>query len=491
MALTVLLTTEGTYPYFAGGVSVWCDQLIRRLKNTAFHVLAIVPSPKHPLRFELPANVSSCRPFPLWGTSLPGLQHSRVSDSFQRSLETTEAVIEDRFLPLFREVLRGFLVRGAPVEPLAEALLGLQIYFETYDYPTTMQSEIAWSAFLEACRRWHTGDRQLNLDEATKCMRWLVRYLGILTIPHPRHDVIHASMTGLAGLHGVLAKLRYGTPYLVTEHGIYLRELYLALSRTDYSLNCRRFLLSLNEAIVRTNYRYADVITSLGEFNRDWQLRLGAPASKIVFVPNGVDPLRFRPEPERRPERLTVLTLARCYALKGIDVLLEAAAIVRDRIPEIRFRILGERADPGYYGQCLSIVDKHRLQPNVEWGETSDPARALNEAHVFCLPSISEGMPYSILEAMLSGCPVVATDVGNVASVLSGSGLLARPKDPASLAGALLQLLNAPGAAERRDRLASTALDRVRQHYTADVCARRFEEIYSGMTVCDTTYRAV
>ncbi|MBI4889378.1 MAG: GT4 family glycosyltransferase PelF [Acidobacteria bacterium] len=485
MAATVLLTTEGTYPYFTGGVSVWCDQLIRRLANTRYHIFAIVPSPKHPLRFELPGNIASCRPFPLWGTSLPGLQTGRVASTVKRAVETTEEVIEDRFLPHFRSMLRAFLVQGSPVEPLAAALVGLQIYFETYDYAATMQSRIAWSTFLAACRSWLPAGRRPNLEEATACMRWLIRYLGILAVPHPSVDLVHASMTGLAGLPGVISKLRHGTPYLVTEHGIYLRELYLALSRTDYPVNSRRFLLSLNEAIVRTNYRYADTITSLGDFNRDWQIRLGAEASKTMFVPNGVDTERFGLAPERRPARLTVLTLARCFSLKGIDVLLEAIHLVRQRVPGVLFRILGERADPEYYNQCLSIVEKHQLHSNIEWGETDDPAGALNEAHVFCLPSISEGMPYSVLEAMFSGCPVVATDVGNVASVLAGTGLLVRPKDPAGLSDALLKLLDGPEAVGLRSRLAEAALRRAHQHFTADACAQSFDDIYSRLSLCE------
>lgn len=80
---------------------------------------------------------------------------------------------------------------------------------------------------------------------------------------------------------------------------------------------------------------------------------------------------------------------------------------------------------------------------------------------------------------------VVATDVGNVASVLAGSGVLARPKDPAHLAEALLSLLQGPHAVELRDRLSAAALDRARRHYTADVCTRKFGELYSELILCE------
>jgi len=486
VAISVLMTTEGTYPYLPGGVSVWCNQLVQRLKDVQFHVFAIVPSPKHPLRFELPPNVASCTPFPLWGTNLPGVQESRVSTYYRRALRTTGMAIEQHFLSHFVLLVRSILVPNAPPTDLAKAMLALHRYFAEYDYATTMQSEQAWSAFLDGCSQWLPEDGKLNLEEATACMRWLLRYLGILSVPYPAVDVVHSSIAGLAGVPGVLARLERGTPYVLTEHGIYFRELYLSLAQSGFSVNCRRFLLGLNEAIVRMNYHYADLVTTLGDFNRAWQVRLGAHPSKIVTVPNGVDPAKFFPQVERRSPQLTVLTLARVYPLKGIDVLLRAVGLLHDRIPQVKFRILGEVADEAYYQRCKAIVAKNGIESRIEWGETSDPAGALAEAHLFCLPSISEGMPYSVLEAMLSGCPVVATDVGNVASVLSGKGVLARPNDPVDLARALLQVLEGPQAAQLRDRLASEALERARTHFTADVCAGNFRNIYEELTSCQS-----
>jgi polysaccharide biosynthesis protein PelF len=478
------MTTEGTYPYLPGGVSVWCDQLVQRLKDVQFHIFAIVPSPKQPLRFPLPRNVASCTPFPLWGTNLPGAQESRFSTYYRRALQTTPVAIEQHFLCPFALLIRSIMVPDAPPADLAKAMVELHRYFAEYDYSTTMQSQQAWFAFLDGCTQWLPEDRRLNLEEATACMRWLLRYLGILSIRYPKADVVHSSIAGLAGVPGVLARLEHGTPYVLTEHGIYFRELLLSLSQSGVSVNCRRFLLGLNEAIVRMNYHYADLVTTLGDFNRGWQIRLGAHPSKIVTVPNGVDPVKFSPELQRRPPQVTVLTLARIFPLKGIEVLLRAIARIKDRIPEVKFRILGEIADADYYKQCKTIIAKNGIDKMIEWGETSDPAGALAEAHLFCLPSISEGMPYSLLEAMLSGCPVVAPDVGNVASVLAGKGFLARPNDPADLARALLEALEGAHAPERRARLAVEALERARNHYTAEVCATNISNIYEELTAC-------
>ncbi|MBL8217131.1 MAG: GT4 family glycosyltransferase PelF [Bryobacterales bacterium] len=478
------MTTEGTYPYIRGGVSVWCDHLVKRLPDVTYHIFAIVPSPKQPMCFQLPANVASCRPFPLWGTALPGVQEARFSKTYRRILNTTSDVLEREFLPAFAQVLRGLLGTDDSSERLASGLLALHEFFDSHDYAKAMQSPLAWSEFLKQTTAWYPSETPLTMEEATISMRWLARYLAILAVPVQPVDVVHASMAGLAGVPGVLAKLRRGTPFLITEHGIFLRELYLFLSRTDYPLNCRHFLFSLNRAIVRMNYAFADQVTTLGDFNKMWQLRFGAEPRKITTVPNGVDPSVFQPRPELRPARPTVVTLARVFPLKGITVLLRAAAIVRQQMPDVNFRILGEKADEAYFAQCMAIVREHNLENNIEWGETSKPAEELPKAHLFCLPSISEGMPFSILEAMLCGLPVVATDVGNVASVLGDKGILARPNDPEDLARALLELLAGPHAAERRDYLAQTGRERALADYTINTFTGMFRQIYEELVEC-------
>lgn len=491
MATSVLMTTEGTYPYFKGGVSTWCDQLVRSLPDIAFHIFAVVPSPKQPLSFPLAPNIRSCRPFPLWGTELPGRQEALFSRTFSRRMRTTPEAIEARFVPQFQNVVQALLDPAVASERLAESLLALQDYFDQFDYAKTMASEPAWETFLAGCSRHLPETDRPNLEEATTCMRWVVRYLSVLAVTCPKVDIVHASMAGLCGVPGTLSKLRNGSAYLLTEHGIYLRELYLALSRMPFSYRCRKFLHSLNGALVRMNYHYADCLTSLGEFNRKWQVRIGADPRKILFVPNGVDPELFQPRPERRPERITVVTLARIYRLKGIDTLIKAAAIVHERVPEVRFRILGEVADKPYYDLCRRIAAESGVESVIEWGETATPHQAYNEAHVFVLPSVSEGMPYGVLEAMLSGCPVVATDVGNVADMLNGTGILARPKDPQDLARALLTVLEGPDAAQRRAWLAERARIRGLETYTISKSIGKFRELYEVLKPCGEIYQTV
>jgi len=481
---SVLITTEGTYPCYSGGVSVWCDYLMRHLNDVTFHVFAITHAPSLQMKFACPPNVDSCVLHPMWGTEEPGTSESGFAEAHQRKLQTQEAVVASKFVPHFRAALPSLLSPDSKPDVLAAALVGLHQYFRNHDYATSMRSRVAWEAFLDAVA---ASDLKLDLHEATQCMRWMQRYLSLLAVQYPSVDVVHSSMAGLAGIPGVLCKMEQGSSYVLTEHGIHLRELYLALSKCGYSAQSRRFLIRFHHAVTRMNYHFTDVVTTLGEFNRSWQVRFGANPTKIRVVPNGVDPGRFYPRPSPPRKRPTVLTMARIFRLKGIDVLIRAAARVRDQVPEVHFRVLGEVADGDYFQECQKLVEEHRLTGNVSFSVTRDAATAYSESDLLCVPSLSEGLPYVVIEAMLSGCPVVATDVGDVAYLLNDTGLVVTPNDPNELATALLLLLTGPDAENLRASLARSALERACKYFTIAQFSNSFRNIYQELAFEQTT----
>ena len=164
---------------------------------------------------------------------------------------------------------------------------------------------------------------------------------------------------------------------------------------------------------------------------------------------------------------------------------LPSSAFSKPQAPQVRWRVLGEVGDREYYHYCLKLAEELGIADKIEWGQTTDPASAYQAADVLCLPSISEAMPYSILEAMFSGCPVVATDVGGVAEMLGNTGLVVPPRNPSQMAKALLSLLAGDGADGYRRELSSRALERARSRYELTKCSERFQLIY------DRTSRSV
>jgi glycosyltransferase involved in cell wall biosynthesis len=448
------------------------------MADVDFRLFSVTHAPYVSPVFPIRENVKAVHAFSLWGTREPGCQAGSWFEVRARKSRTTSDRIAGPFLDAFRAVARCTFEGGKHPEILAEALLDLHLYFKRFDFVKSMQSREAWSTFLDVCEEFCFGDQEFSLHDATTCMRWLQRFLGILTFQLPRTDLTHSAIAGLASVPGVLKKLLHGTPFLLTEHGIYLRELYLWLRKCGYSHACRRFLLNFNEALVKMNYHFADCITALGNFNKDWQLKLGANDEKIILAPNGSDPKLFRPVRRADTGRVVVLTMARIHQIKGIDHLLRAAAIVLARVPNALFRILGEAADEDYFRKCEQIVAENGIAGAVEFGVSNDPASAYSQADLFCLPSISEGMPYSVLEAMFSERAIVATDVGNVREMLEGTGIVVRPADPEELARALLTLLEGDGAAEYRRSLAVAARKRAESMYTIDHAITRFRDLY-------------
>jgi glycosyltransferase involved in cell wall biosynthesis len=174
--------------------------------------------------------------------------------------------------------------------------------------------------------------------------------------------------------------------------------------------------------------------------------------------------------------------MARIYRLKGLDYLLRAIHIVAAQLPNVRWRILGEVGDREYYDDCRKLADELGIAGRIEWGQTSDPASAYRQADVLCLPSISEAMPYTVLEAMFSGCPVVATDVGGVAEMLGATGLVVPPRNPQRMAQAFISLLAGEGAGDYRRELSARALERARGRYEITECSQRFYRTYERLS---------
>jgi glycosyltransferase involved in cell wall biosynthesis len=415
--------------------------------------------------------------FPLWGTEEPASRSG--IESLRRKPAAIRERIRDRFLGPLNVALECLLRADAPASSLAGALLELQEYSRDIDYARSMASEETWELFLSHISYWDTGDGPLTLAEATQCMRWLQRFLAVVTVELPDVDLLHGTISGLAAVPCTLRKLSCGTPFLLTEHGLFQRELYMWLARMDSTPRCKRFLLSMYGALVRMNYFYADTVTALCEFNRRWQIELGVDPAKIRIVPNGTDPALFRPRERTSDRRPTVLTLARVFPLKGILPLIEAAAMVRKRLPLVRFLILGEVGDQAYHDQCLQLVADRELEGNVEFGQTDDPAFAYSQADLFCLPSISEGMPYCLIEAMLSGCPVVGTDVGGVAEMLGGSGVVVQPNNPQALADAILATLKDEAG---RELMIRRGIERARTKYTLQQMKDNYLALYTDQS---------
>ena len=200
---------------------------------------------------------------------------------------------------------------------------------------------------------------------------------------------------------------------------------------------------------------------------------------------NGADPARFTPGPEKAPGRPVVCNIGLIYPLKGQLDLIAAASIVRDQIPDVEFRLYGAPSDQEYFDACRARVAELGLHNTVRFlGQTSAPAEALRDADVVAMASVSEAFPYSIIEAMLSGAAIVATDVGGVREALADTGVLVAPRQPCELAKAILSLLH---SRDRRRKLGEAAHARALQHFSEQTFAEGYRQAYKDLAAPQST----
>jgi glycosyltransferase involved in cell wall biosynthesis len=480
--LSVLITTEGTYPFYRGGVSTWCDRLTHGLGDLDFKIFSLTTDPFSPSRYELAPNVSEVIRAPQWGFTQPAEYHSALNfSSFRRHRKSTNiTAIERSFKPLFEQFLSIVFSPTPNSGELGDVLVLLHFYFRTHDYQVTMNSATAWSVFVHGSRATYesrpAATERPTIGEIKQAFRLLYHLLTVLHTKVPEVDLVHSSAAAFCGIPCVLSKLIRGTPYLLTEHGVYLREQYLNLRAQVKSFFVRWFLYRLCGAIAILSYQMADQISPVCAYNARWERKLSANPERIRVIFNGVDPQKFQPYPTNPKSRPRISTVGLIYPLKGQADLIRAAAIVKREVPDLEVRIYGASTDHEYYDLCQRLVTENGLTSNVIFaGMTTEPWRVYSDADIVVLPSISEGFPYVVVEAMMCGAAIVASDVGGVREALGCTGLLTPSRSPAALARAISFLLLNPA---ERQRLGAMAMTRALDLFTEDRFLRTYREAY-------------
>ena len=471
--MRILLTTEGTFPYAGGGVSTWALSLMHGLAHHEFAVAAVVANPPGPPAYPLPPN-AAVLPVPLWGLELVE-EYIPLRRGLRRRRRTTAAAVGARFLPPFELLLDQILVADNDPGQVAEVLAGLAEFATRDDLRRAMQDERVWVLLHERMLA-NPLYRHSTFGEAIDLARSLYRYLLPLAVPIPEVDVVHASASAFCALPAVGAKLRLGIPLLLTEHGIYLRERILELVQRDVSTLEKVMFSNLYRAIAQAAYHVADRVAPVCHYNVRWEKELGLDPSKVRVVYNGVDPSRFSPSAADE-ERPTLVWVGRIQPLKDLLTLIRAVAIVARSVPDLVCRLYGPDTDPLYAARCRQAVAAAGLEGVVVFeGPIADPSAAYRRADVVVLSSMSEGFPYTVIEAMMCARPVVATDVGGVAEALEDRSLLAEPQNAASLAGAVLQQLRQPR--HERDRLGDRLRRRAVEHFDEQRFLGAYDDLY-------------
>jgi polysaccharide biosynthesis protein PelF len=495
--MRILLGTQGTYPYFDGGVSIWCQELVNQLPQVNFELYAIRGHSSEKQIHALPPNVRGITHVSLWGIAdLDAYFRSDFSpgDLRARKKNTTDYAIKTHFLPSFCSILQAIIENKADPTTLkecGEAIYRLWVYFHDHSWLTTWRHKLTWQSFAQMMTEMHrmkTVNPQVRVKDILSTaglatsIRVMHHYFVPLIVPIRKLDIFHATAAGMLGLAGVIAKKAYNMPFILTEHGVMIREQFIFLSESQsFSLAVKQFLQKLIAFLSRLSYFYADIICPVTNYNKRWELRYGADPARIRTIYNGIDTDRFTPKP-KPPEtaaRPTVVAAARVVPIKDIETMIQAAAIVRGRLPDVLFKIYGTlTADPLYVEQCRQLIRKLDLQNNFELcGHHNNPAEIFNIGDISILSSISEAFPLTVLESMSCERPVVSTDVGGIAEALGDCGILVRPRDAKAFAEGIIKLLSDD---EMRLGLGRQARERVLKFFQVHAWANTHYELYES-----------
>lgn len=463
--MKVSLINEGTYPFTHGGVSVWCHSLIGSMPQHDFDLVSIVANHNNTLRWQPHPNVVSLNEVTLW-PPVPRKTRGHVTAN-ERSSFVMQAL--DHF---YEALCRGNAALGSFESALRELhQLDLQHVLGVMQTEPTVE---------RLFRRWNkiNPDKPISLYDAlmvNDIVSHLIRPLWYETRPV---DLNHAVANGLAILVCMAGKWRYNTPFVVSEHGVYLRERYLSSDREQLSDGGQIMLLLFYRMVAAMGYKNAKAIYPVSDFNARWARYQGAPKSKIRTIYNGVSAQRFAPI-ETEPTIPTISWVGRIDPVKDLETLIRAFAVVRLTIPNATLRLFGPVTDGcEAYGERITALASQMLAPGSYRfeGAIEDSRVGYSAGHVVALSSKSEGLPYTVLEAMMCGRVTVSTDVGGVSELVGNGGVVVPAGSPAKLAEALVELLQ---NRDKRVQVGQAARERALKHFQTSTMIEQYERAYS------------
>jgi len=306
-------------------------------------------------------------------------------------------------------------------------------------------------------------------NRAINPLKDLLAFFELLKlIKNEKPDIIHlnSSKIGITGsLAGWLIKKVIGHLSFIiiyTVHGWVFNEPLPWLLKKLY------FILE------KWTSRFKYKIITVSEHDRGIALKNKiARPEKLVTIPNGLDQaeLNFLDKNTAREKLLALLslneqqqtshepqiigTIANLYPTKGINYLICAAQELIKKRPNLIFLIIGDGPEKSYLQSFLLSVARrakegilnHQLQRNFFFlGKIEEAYKYLKAFDIFVLPSVKEGLPYTLLEAQAAELPIIATNVGGIPEMLTDqlNGLLVPPADPDKLTEAINKLLDNP-----------------------------------------------
>ena len=491
-SVDVMLLLEGTFPFVTGGVSSWVNQIIRGFPELRFGAVFLGSRPQDygDMRYALPDN----------------LVHLEVAYLFEdrdnppvkpvKAPAATMAMVEGMHEQFETDLKHPECARNF-ANLMDEAGPDGQLSHEVFLY-----SKSSWDFIKRSYRRRSTDPSFVDYFWTIRTIHTPFWRLREVALRCPPARIYHSVSTGYAGILGVLLKHRNKRPFMLSEHGIYVKErkidLYQAQwlkdnrsvferdpSRVSYF---RQLWIRFFEHLGYVTYQASNDIVALYEANRQRQLQDGAPEERTSNIPNGIDVERFAPLRALRPEITppVLCLIGRVVPIKDIKTFIRAMRMVVNHLPEAEAWIAGpEDESPEYARECRDMAAQLGLSDKVKFLGFQKLTDLLPKVGLVVLSSISEALPLVILEGYAAGVPTLSTDVGSCRQLVFGlpgedaalgaSGAIVRIADPEAMARAALALLGDPQAWKAASE---AGIKRVEKYYSQPMMFDRYRALY-------------
>lgn len=295
-------------------------------------------------------------------------------------------------------------------------------------------------------------------------LSFCIKSLSVVKRINP--DIIHSQSIMRTGLSSLLIKKLNKTPYVVYCRGGDVYDEWL-----------------FKDAITNLVFSNADALIALTE---DMKKKMCETVPRqVAVIPNGVEVSRFNSlAPADAITRLNlnglkpIIFVGRLHEEKGVKYLIEAMQHVRNKCPDAILMIVGDGPERDTLKELTSSLGLDgciRYCGNIA---NKDVPLYLRASDIFVLPSLSEGFPVTVLEAMAAGLPIISTRITGLPEIVKDSinGFLVRPKDPIALGEKIVTLLE---DSSLREKISGNNIERVKD-YSWDNVVLKLEEIYAN-----------
>jgi glycosyltransferase involved in cell wall biosynthesis len=298
-------------------------------------------------------------------------------------------------------------------------------------------------------------------------------YMMLEDIDLSQYDIFHAQDRYTANVIGLLNK-DYQKPVLFTPHG------FMTQNRLKFNLMEKGSVEEIyfsaidSQAIIN-----ADQLIILCDVFRPILKKLGAEEDKMTTVYTGIDFGEWNIQKKvKNSQSKTVITcISRLRPRKGHKYLFKALALIQDKLKNVEVRIVG---DGEMRKKLEKQVSKLKLKNVSFLGSREDVSKLLSESDIFVLPTTSDTLPISLIEAMFTNQAILTTNCGGIPEIIKDnySGYVVEPANPKQLAEKLSLLLQKKSL---RTELAGNAQAFAQQHLTVSTMVQKIEGIYRSL----------